>query len=325
MPVFVIILTIFHSKYHNILASVKKSIYPIRVKKKANPQSIVYTTRRESSKQAQPNMQTSKARTLLKATLQTDVQFKESMRVYLQKTKGVLPRYKNRLQFDFNEEMWNLVDKMRQCSSCGQILVSMNRDVKLMSCGVCKSAYYCNRECQKRDWKLYHKPVCSATPIVKNLKVSNLCVRILSIMSILATSEGTAPVCEMMGKPDILNSMFSFEKKDAILHGDDAFVAQVQINHDDNPVCNHFRQRQESNRILFPIWDTCTDNMVFVPVSFDFMTGGCIPGSSGNIVDAHICKNFKTYSICARYVGDDKRFLLPVHTFVQVCTIDWEL
>ena len=69
---------------------------------------------------------------------------------------------------------------------------------------------------------------------------------------------------EMMGKPDILNSIFSFEKMDAILHGDDAFVAQVQINHDDNPVCNHFRQRQESNRILFPIWDTCTDNMVFV-------------------------------------------------------------
>ena len=60
----------------------------------------------EHSEYTPLNMQTSKARTLLKGTLQTDVQFKESMRVYLEKTKGVLPRYKNRLQFDFNEEMW---------------------------------------------------------------------------------------------------------------------------------------------------------------------------------------------------------------------------
>jgi len=270
-------------------------------------------------------MHTRKARALLKASLQTDVQFKESMRVYFEKTQGVLPRYKNRLHFDFNEQMWNVVDKMRQCRSCGQILVSTDSGVKLMSCGVCKNVHYCNRECQKRDWKLYHKSVCSATTIVKNLEVCNLCVRILSIMSISATSEGVPPMCEMMGKPDILNSIFSFEKKEAILMGDDAFVAQVHVNHDDNPVCNHFRQKQESNRILLPIWDTCTDNMAFVPVSFDFMTGGCVPEGSRNVMDTHICKNSKTYSICAKYLGDDKRILLPVHTFVKVCTIDWEL
>jgi len=139
------------------LSIAKKSINPIRVKKKANPQSIVHIARMEHSEHTALSMQTSKARMLLKATLQTDVQFKESMRVYLEKTQGVLPRYKNRLHFNSSEQMWDVVDKMRQCRSCGQILVSMNREVKLMSCGVCKKAHYCHRECQKRDWKLAHK------------------------------------------------------------------------------------------------------------------------------------------------------------------------
>jgi len=279
----------------------------------------------EHSEPARPNMQTSKARALLKATLQTDVQFKESMRVYLEKTQGVLPRYKNRLHFNFDEAMWNFVDKMRQCHSCGQILVSMNRDVKLMSCGVCKKAHYCNRECQKRDWKLGHKLVCSATPIIKNLEVSELCVRILSIMSLSATSEGVSASCVMMGKPDVLNSLFSFETKDALSLGEDAFAVQMRIDDDDNPVCNHFRQKQEPDRMLIPIWDTCTDNLAFVPVSFDFMMGGGTGMGSGSVMDACVRKHFKIYSVCVKSVDDDKRPVLPVATFVKVCAIDWEL
>jgi len=51
-------------------------------------------------------MQTSKARTLLKATLQTDVQFIESMRVYSEKTQCVLPRYENRLHFRQSGTLW---------------------------------------------------------------------------------------------------------------------------------------------------------------------------------------------------------------------------
>jgi len=125
----------------------------------------------------------------------------------------------------------------------------------------------------------------------------------------------------MMEKPDILNSLFSFEKKDALELGNDAFAAYMRINDDDNPVCNHFRQNQESNRILFPIWDTCTDNLAFVPVSFDFMMGA----GSCSVIDESIRKISQIYSVGAKCVDDGKRIVLPVATFVKVCAIDWEL
>ena len=259
-------------------------------------------------------MQTSKARTLLKATLQTDVHFLESMRVYCQKTQCVVPCYENRLHFDSDEAMWNVVDQMQQCQSCGQILVSTNRDV-------CTVTNYCNKQCQRRVWKSRHK----LTPIVKNLAASDLCVRILSIMSACSTSEGISSRCVMMEKPDILNSLFSFEKKDALELGNDAFAAYMRINDDDNPVCNHFRQNQESNRILFPIWDACTDNLVFVPVSFDFMMGGGASAGSCSVIDESIRKISQIYSVGAKCVDDGKRIVLPVATFVKVCAIDWEL
>jgi len=323
MLVFSTILNKVQSKLSLFLSGAEKSIYAIRVKKKANPQRAFHTARTESSEDSPPKMQTSKARTLLKATLQTDVQFKESMRVYLQKTQGMLPRYKNRLHFNSSEQMWDVVDKMRQCRSCGQILVSMNREVKLMSCGGCRNAHYCHRECQKRDWKLAHKLVCGATPFTKNLEASYLCVRILSIMTVSGGPSGASASSVVLGKADILNSHFSFEKKDALSLNDDAFAAEMRINHDDNPVCNHFRQKRESNRILFPIWDTCTDNLAFVPISFDFMMGSGTP--MGSVADAHVRKNFQNYSVCVECADADKRIVLPVATFVKVCEIDWEL
>ena len=253
-------------------------------------------------------MHTSKARTLLKATLQTDVHFLESMRVYCQKTQCVVPCYENRLHFDSDEAMWNLVDQMQQCQSCGQILVSTNRDV-------CTVTNYCNKQCQRRVWKSRHK----LTPIVKNLAASDLCVRILSIMSACSTSEGIS----LMEKSDIMHSLFSFEKKDALSLGNDSFAEYMCIDDDDNPVCNHFRQKQESNHILFPIWDTCTDNLAFVPVSFDFMIESPIPLRG---IDESIRKNSQIYSMRVKCVDDGKPpqeglkggMVLPVATFVQV-------
>jgi len=122
-----------------------------------------------------------------------------------------------------------------------------------------------------------------------------------------------------------LNSLFSFENKDALSLGEDAFAMQMRINDEDNAVCNHFRQKQESDRILFPIWDTCTDNLAFVPVSFDFMLGGGAPAATCSATDACIRKHFKIYSVCVKCADDDKRIALPVATFVKVCAIDWEL
>ena len=212
---------------------------------------------------------------------------------------------------------------MRQCRCCGQVLVSMDRDVKLMSCGVCKITHYCNRECQKRDWKAMHKAVCSAAPIVKTLELSLLCVRILSIMSMCATRSGMAASFEVKETQGVLNSIFSFEKKGALALGDNAFTAVMRINDDDNPVCNHFREKQEPDRIPIPIWDTCTDTLAFVPVSLDFMMGGGARVGSGSVMNETMRRYAKIYSMCAKTVDGDKRFSLPVHTFVKVCAIDW--
>jgi len=133
----------------------------------------------------------------------------------------------------------------------------------------------------------------------------------------------------MMEKSDIMHSLFSFEKKDALSLGNDSFAEYMCIDDDDNPVCNHFRQKQESNHILFPIWDTCTDNLAFVPVSFDFMIASpnkpgaplkgppCGGGACGGI-DESIRKNSQIYSVGVKCVDDGKRMVLPVATFVQV-------
>ena len=43
--------------------------------------------------------------------------------------------------------------KEKVCSTCGE------QKEKLMICGGCKGAWYCNRECQRRDWPT-HKPTC---------------------------------------------------------------------------------------------------------------------------------------------------------------------
>ena len=41
------------------------------------------------------------------------------------------------------------------CFHCGK------SGAKLRSCGQCHRAYYCDRKCQRRDWKR-HKPACQA-------------------------------------------------------------------------------------------------------------------------------------------------------------------
>lgn len=35
---------------------------------------------------------------------------------------------------------------------------------KLLRCGRCKKVYYCNVECQKKDWATNHRAQCSTAP-----------------------------------------------------------------------------------------------------------------------------------------------------------------
>jgi len=49
-------------------------------------------------------------------------------------------------------------EKVPMCHTCCLIL---SKKKKKMKCGQCKTALYCSKECQKKDWKeLYHKKIC---------------------------------------------------------------------------------------------------------------------------------------------------------------------
>jgi len=44
--------------------------------------------------------------------------------------------------------------QMLQCSACGKV-----HNTTIQRCGACKSAWYCNKECQKNHWNV-HKTTC---------------------------------------------------------------------------------------------------------------------------------------------------------------------
>jgi hypothetical protein len=72
--------------------------------------------------------------------------------------------------------------------------------------------------------------------------------------------------------PDVMSSLF-------LQKTDERSKKYVELAKDRYPdgkdrVCEHFSEKQESNRILFPIWETATDNLAFVPISLDFLLNG---------------------------------------------------
>ncbi len=48
---------------------------------------------------------------------------------------------------------------LRTCRNCNKGSCSKDFQKSLMQCGRCKQAYYCSKECQKKDWKK-HKLIC---------------------------------------------------------------------------------------------------------------------------------------------------------------------
>jgi len=170
-------------------------------------------------------MHTSKTRALVKEALETDVGFVDKMRCYLSKTQGAPAFYENRLPFEDSETMWKYVDQSRQCRCCGQMLVSAISKVKLMSCGTCRVTYYCDRACQRRDWKQVHKSVCRDMGGKKCMEeVLHICVRALTLMALSTTGGAFAPFAFTATDPGGLNSIFSFEQHDAVLSAEDTFT-----------------------------------------------------------------------------------------------------
>ena len=45
------------------------------------------------------------------------------------------------------------------CACCG--VAASTEGVSLRKCSACRWASYCSTDCQSRDWRFWHKPVCS--------------------------------------------------------------------------------------------------------------------------------------------------------------------
>mmetsp|Transcript_40407 Transcript_40407/g.65131 ORF Transcript_40407/g.65131 Transcript_40407/m.65131 type:complete len:311 (-) Transcript_40407:114-1046(-) len=213
------------------------------------------------------------AKSLIRKTLLTDKEFQDKMRVYLLKTQGTRTFYDNRLHFDPDGGLWMFVTSSRQCSCCGHMLTShLGDNGKLLSCAICKVEHFCDRACQKSDWKSGHKSVCCRKEGKQGIEVVlHMCVRALFLMKFTSVVTIDSELLTVMS-PDVMSSLF-------LQKTDERSKKYVELAKDRYPdgkdrVCEHFSEKQESNRILFPIWETATDNLAFVPISLDFLLNG---------------------------------------------------
>ena len=117
--------------------------------------------------------------------------------------------------------------------------------------------------------------------------------------------------------PNVLSSMF-------LKKSDPRSQTYVDLANDENPsdknrVCNHFREKQEWNRILFPIWETATDNLAFVPISLDFMSNGLgIPHALVESFKTKMSTNDKTYFVLVMGMVDGKVAVVGGSSFIVV-------
>ena len=66
---------------------------------------------------------------------------------------GDVPHRNSELQ-NHQQSSKAILPKSATCENC------KGREKKMMVCGQCRQAYYCSRECQKKNWK-EHKKICS--------------------------------------------------------------------------------------------------------------------------------------------------------------------
>jgi len=82
-----------------------------------------------------------------------------------------------------------MASDMSQCDSCGIVRIGLP---KMLTCGGCKGYHYCQKSCQKKDWKLAHKNMCTKDIIRRaHFKTTDVCVKILSGLSIDWDTEAT--------------------------------------------------------------------------------------------------------------------------------------
>jgi len=80
----------------------------------------------------------------------------------------------------FDDTIFSMAFHMSQCDMCGAVGVGFP---KMLTCGNCRGYYYCQRECQKKHWKLCHKHMCTKDIIRReHFQTTGACVKILSVL-----------------------------------------------------------------------------------------------------------------------------------------------
>ena len=223
----------------------------------------------------------SKSRTLVQECLQIHDDFRSTVARYQTATGQSVAFFQNRIACSTSAQFWELVDIARQCRSCGAMLVSHPTDggtgsvpTKLLCCGRCKSVHYCNRECQVHDWKNGHKETCpEACAQKKTADVVQICVRALTLMTFVADPRHGSEIQYTKVDAAVVNDLFSFADKDQPIQATGPYFS-TRVDLSDNLVSRHFHACREARRILIPMWDAATDNLVFVPVCLDFLSRG---------------------------------------------------
>jgi len=260
-----------------------------------------------------------KVRRLMRKTLQTDMEFQDKMRVYLLKTHGKSTFYDNRLHFDKEEHIWMFLELCRQCSGCGHMFMSDGTNGNLLSCAACKVTHYCDQACQKCDWKQGHKSMCRPANGKEGIEVvMHICVRALTLMRFLMEVEDEAGSSKKISE-SVMSSMFLQKTDSRSQTYVDLVNDECAMGGDRDRVCNHFREKQESNCILYPIWEEATDNLAFVPISLDFLSIGL--GASDTLVkffEATMSTNDAVYFVLVTGMVNGKVAVVGGNSFVVI-------
>jgi len=138
-----------------------------------------------------------------------------------QKTGALTMQWTDSLMFD-------LLGKTSQCDYCGKVAVG--KEGKMLSCGGCRMSHYCDRDCQRSDWKNGHRTQCCKQKVLSKThsRVLDTCIKMLSLMCIDWTGQDSGILAE------------------------------------DNYVYNHIKQSGFNENVYVPVRETT--QLLFIPM-----------------------------------------------------------
>jgi len=95
-----------------------------------------------------------------------------------------------------DSSMFELLGRTSQCDNCGNVAVG--KEGKMLSCGGCRISHYCDRTCQRHDWKNGHRTQCCKQKALSKThsRVLDACIKMLSLMCIDWTGENSGIMAE---------------------------------------------------------------------------------------------------------------------------------